>query len=369
MIHGKRLLSLLLIVMLCFGMTFQSQASEIQEQKDKKEELQKKKKEAEKKQKALSKQLTSVVEDMEATEASIKETEAALEEKEEELMMAKVDENDQYEAMKKRIKFMYESGDTQFIEILIESTSIGDFLNKAEYISTISDYDREKLEEYEKAVEDVEKQEAAIQAEYEELEKMQAVLVSKEKEVKALLAENNSELKDIADEIGATTKKLNALIKAAEEAARKQQEASSGYSPNAGSSVVSGNGMFTHPCPGYRRISSYFGYREAPLAGASTNHKGIDLAAAQGTPIYAADAGTVVQAHYSGNAGNFIIINHGNGYSTYYMHCHQMFVKAGQKVSRGQNIGTVGNTGNSTGPHLHFQVMKDGTPVNPLSYL
>lgn len=369
MIHRKRLISLLLVITLCFGMAFTSQASEIQEQKDKKEELQKKKKAAEAKQKSLSAQLTSIIADMENTEAKITKKEAELEEKEEELMQAKVDENDQYEAMKKRIKFMYETGDTQFFEILIESTSIGDFLNKAEYISTISDYDREKLEEFQAAVKEVEEQEAAIKEEYAELEEMQNTLVNKEKQVKTLLEQNNSELSDLADEIGATTKKINSLIAAAEAAARKQAESNSGYSSNAGASVVTGNGMFTHPCPGYRRISSYFGYRDAPLAGASTNHKGVDFAAAQGTPIYAADGGTVVQAQYSGNAGNFIIINHGNGYSTYYMHCYQMYVKAGDKVTRGQNIGSVGTTGNSTGPHLHFQVMKNGTPVNPLSYL
>ena len=85
--------------------------------------------------------------------------------------------------------------------------------------------------------------------------------------------------------------------------------------------------------------------------------------------IYAAAAGTVTSAGYSGKAGNLIIINHGNGLLTYYMHCNTIFVSAGQKVSKGQNIGQVGTTGNSTGPHLHFQVMNNGTPVNPMNYL
>ncbi len=80
-------------------------------------------------------------------------------------------------------------------------------------------------------------------------------------------------------------------------------------------------------------------------------------------------AGTVTSAGYSGKAGNLIIINHGNGLLTYYMHCNTIFVSAGQKVSKGQNIGQVGTTGNSTGPHLHFQVMNNGRPVNPMNYL
>lgn len=136
-----------------------------------------------------------------------------------------------------------------------------------------------------------------------------------------------------------------------------------------GDSVIIGNGYFCHPCPGYSYISSYFGYRQQPIAGASTNHKGVDFAAAIGTPIYAPADGTVQSAAYSGNAGNLIIISHGSGMQTYYMHCSKMIVKSGQTVKKGQQIGMVGNTGNSTGPHLHFQVMLNGTPVDPMKYL
>ena len=192
----------------------------------------------------------------------------------------------------------------------------------------------------------------------------------------------------MTSELGDTKNKLAQLEAAAAEAERKQKEAaaaaaaakkaqaaakkntsSSGSSAgSAGASVVSGNGTFTHPCPG-GYISSGFGYRTQPIAGASTNHKGIDFAAATGTPIYAAAAGTVISAGYAGNAGNLLVISHGNGLLTYYMHCNAIYVSAGQKVSKGQNVAAVGTTGNSTGPHLHFQVMLNGTPVNPANYL
>ena len=166
-----------------------------------------------------------------------------------------------------------------------------------------------------------------------------------------------------------TKDEIAKLEAAAADAARKQQEQDNPWGNNPGASVVTGNGQFTHPCPGYSRISSYFGYREQPLAGASTNHKGIDFAAPQGTPIYAAAGGTVTSSGYSGKAGKRIVINHGNGLVTIYMHCHALYVKAGTKVSKGQNIAAVGTTGNSTGNHLHFQVNSNGTPVNPLKYL
>ena len=369
MIRRKKALSFLLVLVLCLGMAIQANATEISETQKKAEELEKKKKDAEKEKQSLEKQLESIVSEMEGTKTKIEEKETEISAKEEELIQAKVDENDQYESMKKRIKYMYENGNTQFVEILCESKSIGEFLNNAEYITTISEYDRTMLVEFQAVVKDVEEQEAALQAEYDELETMQNDLITKQDSVTELMESKDAEIEQISSDLGNTKDKLSELQAAAAAAERKQQEKNSGYSNNAGASVITGNGTFTHPCPGYTYISSEFGYREQPIAGASTNHKGMDFAAPTGTPIYAAASGTVTSASYSGNAGNMIVINHGNGLQTYYMHCNSMYVRAGQTVSKGQNIGAVGSTGNSSGPHLHFQVMQNGTPVNPRNYL
>lgn len=369
MIRRKKALSFLLVLVLCLGMAIQANATEISETQKKAEELEKKKKDAEKEKQSLEKQLESIVSEMEETKTKIEEKETEISAKEEELIQAKVDENDQYESMKKRIKYMYENGNTQFVEILCESKSIGEFLNNAEYITTISEYDRTMLVEFQAVVKDVEEQEAALQAEYDELETMQNDLITKQDSVTELMESKDAEIEQISSDLGDTKDKLSELQAAAAAAERKQQEKNSGYSNNAGASVITGNGTFTHPCPGYTYISSEFGYREQPIAGASTNHKGMDFAAPAGTPIYAAASGTVTSASYSDNAGNMIVINHGNGLQTYYMHCNSMYVRAGQTVSKGQNIGAVGSTGNSSGPHLHFQVMQNGTPVNPRNYL
>lgn len=369
MIRRKKALSFLLVLVLCLGMAIQANATEISETQKKAEELEKKKKDAEKEKQSLEKQLESIVSEMEETKTKIEEKETEISAKEEELIQAKVDENDQYESMKKRIKYMYENGNAQFVEILCESKNIGEFLNNAEYITTISEYDRNMLVEFQAVVKDVEEQEAALQAEYDELETMQNDLITKQDNVTELMETKDAEIEQISSDLGDTKDKLSELQAAAAAAERKQQEKNSGYSNNAGASVITGNGTFTHPCPGYTYISSEFGYREQPIAGASTNHKGMDFAAPIGTPIYAAASGTVTSASYSGNAGNMIVINHGNGLQTYYMHCNSMYVRAGQTVSKGQNIGAVGSTGNSSGPHLHFQVMQNGTPVNPRNYL
>lgn len=360
--RGKRIISILCVLTLCLGMTFQVEATGLQEKREQLSDLEKEKAAAEQEKENLSQELEEIVADMAEIKDQIEAKEAELEKKEEELIQAQIDENDQYESMKKRIKYMYENGSGQFIEVLFEAKNITDFLNKAEYISTISDYDRDMLKEFQDIVAEVEAQEQQLQKEYDEIEGMQNELIEKQETVETLISEKDSEIDEMSEE-------LQELKEAVATAERKQRERASSYSNSAGASVVSGNGMFTHPCPGYTRISSYFGWREQPLPGASTNHKGMDFAAPTGTPIYAAAAGTVTSAGYSGNAGNLIIINHGNGLQTYYMHCHKIYVKAGQKVSKGQNIAIVGTTGNSTGPHLHFQVMSGGTPVNPQNYL
>lgn len=379
MILRRKVVSLLLIFILCLGTASAAEASEISETEKKAEELEKQKKAAEGEKESLEKQLNDILTEMDETKAKIEAKEIEVREKEEELVQAKIDENDQYESMKKRIKYMYENGNSQFIEILCESKSIGEFLNNAEYITTISEYDRDMLTEFQQIVKAVAEQEEMLKAEYDELETLQDSLIAKQDELNELVAGKEEELKKISADLGATKERLEQLKAAAAEAARKKEEqerlakaqaqANANSGGGAGASVVSGNGMFTHPCPGYSRVSSEFGWREAPIAGAGNNHKGMDLAAPTGTPIYAAAAGTVTTARYSNSAGNWVVINHGNGLQTYYMHASALYVSEGQSVSKGQNIAAVGSTGQSTGPHLHFQVMQNGTPVNPRNYL
>ena len=382
MIKRKRFACFLVAGLMFFSIPIQCQATsysdlkkktdKLEKQKEEAEErsekLEERKKEAEEAKEDLNRQLDKLINEMEELETQIEKKEEELSAKEEELMNARIEENDQYESMKKRIKYMYENGNAQFIDILCESENIGDFLNKAEYISTISEYDRDMLAKFQKVTKVVKEQEEVIRKEYTKMEDMQDQLIEKQDELELLVEEKAGELKELDDAISKNANKIKKLKEAAADALRKQQEALN-TGGTAGDSMITGNGFFTHPCPGYSRISSHFGYRQQPLPGASTNHKGMDFAAPTGTPIYAAAAGTVTTAAYSGNAGNMIVINHGNGLVTIYMHCHAMYVSAGQKVTKGQNIAIVGSTGNSTGPHLHFQVNVNGVPTNPLNYL
>lgn len=278
--------------------------------------------------------------------------------------------------MKKRIQFMYENGDTQVLEVMMESKTLGEFLNKAEYASKMSDYDRQKLEDFQDVVEEVEQKEQTLQEEYDELSALQTDLTNQQAAVETLLDNNEILLADLESQIGDNAATLEQLIAEAEEAKRIQQEQAaaaaqpggggSSYTPPSTGNVVSGSGYFTHPCPGMTYQSSYFGeIREFEVGG----HKGNDYAAPEGTPTYAAAAGTVIIAGYSSSAGNWVVIDHGNGLVTKYMHHSSLCVSAGQYVEKGQQIGCVGTTGQSTGPHLHFQVEVNGVAVSPDQYM
>ena len=192
-------------------------------------------------------------------------------------------------------------------------------------------------------------------------------LITQQEEVQTLIDSNETELAEIQDKIDENAALLAQLKAQAEEEARVQQEMQSGTNwIQGGPNVVSGNGFFTHPCPGYRYQSSYFGevrdFDPVP-------HKGHDYAADAGTPTYAAAAGRVTIAGWSSSAGNWVVIDHGNGLVTKYMHHSALCVTAGQYVEKGQQIGAVGTTGYSTGNHLHFQVELNGVAVNPDLYM
>ena len=138
----------------------------------------------------------------------------------------------------------------------------------------------------------------------------------------------------------------------------------SGASTTTPPSYSGGATSFIFPCGG-GYISSYYGGRTSPTAGASSNHKGVDIAAATGTPIYASAGGTVVTSSYSSARGYYIVVSHGNGVCTLYQHCSSISASVGQYVSQGQVIGYVGSTGISTGPHLHYEVLINGVNVDP----
>lgn len=343
--------------------------------------------------KELDRNLSALAGELTKLEGDISQKEEQIEEAKVELETAKITENRQYEDMKLRIQYMYENGQTGLLESMMQSESIAELLNRAEYASQITSYDRKMLEEYRKTRQEVALKEEALKTEHQELLTLQDSTKAKQSSVKTLMASKEAELASYETKIASAQGEIdqyNADIKAQEEhmdrveaeirrkeeearkaeEARRAEEAKKNQSSAGGDSTVKkGNTNFIWPCPASGRISSAFGDRSSPTEGASTNHKGIDIPAPSGSSIVAAADGKVVISTYSYSAGNYIMIDHGGGLTTVYMHCSQLLVKEGETVKQGQTIAKVGSTGYSTGPHLHFGVRSGGSYVNPSGYV
>lgn len=299
-------------------------------------------------------------------------------ETEERLVVAKDNIEKQYEDMKIRIQFMYEHGSMSFLEILLSSSSFSEMLNKAEYIEQVSAYDRQMLNQYEVTKVKVEKLEKELSDQKQILETVRADVQKQQDEMKGLIDEKKEEISEYETDIANKEKAIKeyedmiaeqdgiigALEAAVASAKKKQQQM--GVSNN---SASYGGGTFCWPAPSYTRISDDYGWRTHPTLGVQQFHNGVDMASPSGSPILAAADGVVVAASYNATMGNYVMIDHGGGLFTIYMHASALFVSSGNVVSAGDEIAAVGSTGRSTGPHLHFGVRLNGSYVSPWNYL
>lgn len=350
----------------------------------------------------LDKQLNEISGKVKELESQLSKKRQEIANTESALNKAKEQEKKQYRNMKKRIQFMYENGQTSYVEMLLSADSFTDFLNAVEYITQISQYDRKMLKEYQNMQVTIADTQKTLETDYASLQSLQAKVQEEKQAVAALESAKKGELNDVADDLTdaqtvakayeAEIQAQNEVIaqiqaaqkRAAEQQAAQQQaqaaEENQGATDAAGenqntaqNTTPSGNGQSTGsmmwPCPSSKRVTSDYGPHTSPTNGASSNHKGIDIGAAYGADIVAADGGTVLVATYSSSGGNYVIIDHGGGLCTVYMHASSLTVSAGQTVSKGQVIAKVGSTGISTGNHLHFGVTLNGVYVSPWGYV
>lgn len=316
-------------------------------------------------------------------EAKIAEVKELIREKEEEIAVttqvleeAEETEAQQYEAMRQRIRFMYEKGSTFSMELLLSAESFGDMLNKADYIAKLSDYDRRMLEEYEATREEIEVCKASLEEEQAMLEEARAVVEQEQASLNALINEKTTQINAFEADISnkeqiiaayeAEIKEQNETIAALEAAVAEERKR---IAQENGKLTSYDGGVFQWPAPSYTRISEEYGDRIHPILKTPQFHNGLDLAAPNGSPILAAYDGEVVAAAYSGTMGNYIMIDHGDSLYTIYMHASALYVNKGDLVVKGEKIAAVGSTGRSTGPHLHFSVRLNGSYVSPWNYL
>ena len=348
--------------------------------------------------KTLMNQVETLNDEIDAYNNEIATLNESIAEKQAAVDKANEDIEGQMNSLKKRLRAIYMAGETSDLEIILGAKDFSDFLDKVELVKTLSDYDKDLIDKIQKRLDTVSDEKEALVTEKADLEDAETQLQEKEDKLNTLLAENEEVLADLyqtksdteslLQEAEAQENEIQGQLDAYYESLRQQQEEAnnsdsdgsgdSGDSDSGGSggtSVTPSGTGYTWPTPGYYNVLAPFGEDRG------YSHKGIDIGAPMGATIVAADDGVVIASNNScthnwgkdgscgcgGGFGNYVMIDHGGGRSTTYGHMTSAAVSAGQTVTKGQVIGTVGSTGWSTGAHLHFETRLNGVAYDPMS--
>ena len=284
--------------------------------------------------------------------------------------------------LNRRVRAIYMHGQLNYLEVILGANSFSDFANRVELLKRVIRSDYNLILEIQKQKAAIEAKKAQLEEDKRQLDALAAEAEKTQKEIASKKAEqqkvldaaksNKAAAAQMEQDLNAQLASVRNLIQqrlAAAEAARQAAQQASSDEGGGGSddNYVQGTGAMGWPCSG--PITSPFGYRTHPIFGTTIFHAGIDIGVDYGTPIHAADSGVVVYSGWISGYGNAVIIDHGGGVSTLYGHNQSLAVSEGQSVSKGSVIAYAGSTGNSTGPHCHFEVDVNGSPVNPMGYL
>ncbi|MBQ7717729.1 MAG: peptidoglycan DD-metalloendopeptidase family protein [Clostridia bacterium] len=358
--------------------------AEIQQQinnaKNKKAELQAKqsnlqnqKKDAVAEKEALDKEIAELEDQIYSVNTIIWQKDNEIAQKEQEIAEAEEQIRIYDATFKERARAMYMHGSTSYLDVLFGAQDLADLMYKFELVSRIIDYDRNILQKLADARQKIVDAKTVIENERAEQEQYRQVLQAEDDALQVALSQREAQIASInADleqvkreeaakeaEIQKLNDQINAMISSG--------QASTTYSQGSGGPIQS-TGSMVWPATSWT-ITSEYGTRFHPIQKVWKTHTGLDIGAGYGTPIYAADSGRVILASWNGGYGKCIMVDHGGGTSTLYGHCSSIAVSVGQTVSKGQVIGYVGSTGNSTGPHLHFEVRINGKVTNPHAYV
>ena len=367
--------------------------------------------------KDIDQEIKIIHDEIENLNAQIQNYNQLIAEKQKELDDAQTRQAELNQQYRVRIRTMEESGKISYWSVLFQANSFTDLLDTINKISEIAAHDQAMLAELDRVAQEIQTAQAELAQEKSNLDAQktalavsQAELDEKSAEANAILAELTADAAKLdslyvsyedkeaalTDEIAQKEQEYTAALAQEEEARRqeeerrrqeeenrrqeeenrRQEEENNGGSEEEGggesggsSGSSSSSSGWLYPLPYRVAVTSAYGYRVHPVTGAWSFHTGVDLGAAEGTPIYATRSGTVTTATYSDVYGNYVTINHGDGYSSLYGHMTHYVVSAGEYVSQGEVIGYVGSTGWSTGPHLHFTIYYNGSTVNPMDYI
>ena len=321
--------------------------------------------------KVLDDQVAEYTAQIEELEAQKEVLEADIETTLADLEVAKENEAAQYEAMKTHIQYAYESGDVSYLDTIFTSSDVADIVNQTEYAEQVLNYDANMLAEMIDIKKTISNTQLELETNLAAVEEIEAE-VTENKEAVELMIEGKqvqaanyaTSIEDYEEQIAAIQADIdatNATIAAMEAAAEKARQEALQAGQNV--EIYYTGGTLQWPVSTGGVITSLFGPRWG------TVHQGLDIGCATGTPIVACEAGVVIGAAYSSSMGNYVLIDHGGGVTTVYMHNSSLCVSYGQTVARGEVIALAGSTGNSTGPHCHLGLRINGSYVDPLPYL
>ena len=377
----KKIIAGLLIILLInfsFINVFASSKSEIQNKiDDKKEELQ-----------DVKDEKSSVLTEIDKLNTSISSTEkeisdlnskidnltSSISEKTTEIEKKENEFKEKDKLLQDRLVALYEAGDTTYLDLLLTSGSITDFISNYYLVSQLAECDTEVLSEIENTKKEIEDDKKDLESKKAEIDKAKSEIAKKNEQLKSEKSTKQTKVDSLTTEEKNIQSQIDAYDAEMEKIAaaeRKAADTVNGGTSGSTSGTSTSTGKMTWPIPGYRTLTSSFGYRIHPIYGTYKLHSGIDVGAPRGAKFVAADDGTVLIASYgyNGGYGNYVVISHGNGITTRYGHGTTILVSAGQKVTKGTPVLTVGSTGASTGPHAHFEVRVNGVAVNPMNYL
>lgn len=372
------LLVLILVQTICMNVFAASQA-DLDAAKSKASEATKQKKEITAEKDTILNEISDLEDSIEEYENELKELknkisklETNIEEKNEEILDLEKDYEEKQQLLTNRLVAIYEEGQITFLDVLLSSENILDYISMNARVQELAEADNAQMEKVENQRISVEKAKKELEEQKTDLDVAKKSAEAKQKQLKVIKDDKEEKVANLTAE----QKKLQTEInKYNEEVKRIEEEIAKAAQRSSGQYVGSFSGTLSWPVssnsPDYNYISSYFGYREQPVAGASTYHRGIDIGISTGTPIYSAADGYVATTGYSSVRGYYVMVKHADNLYTFYQHLSKILVSEGQHVKRGEKIAKSGSSGIGTGPHLHFEVRKGpyyGDEVNPLNY-
>lgn len=369
----KKITATLIVIIFMLSITLNIFATDtLSGLKDKKEEAEEQQEEVQEQKSALMKEINALsdsIADNEDKLASInaqlvglnkeiKELKAELEETQEKFV-------EQEDALKKKIALDYEMGEVSYLDVLLNSNGILDFLSNYYLISEIMQKDNDLLDTIEEQKKKIEKDKKELEEKQKEVKTQKA----EQEKINVLLSNQKTQKQTKVANLSAEEKTLQAEIDKYDDLIKEEEKKASQIANGSSGTFVGGDKVW--PCVGYYTISSGYGTRNTGIPGASTNHKGIDIPAPTGTAVVSVLDGKVIFTGYNAYRGYYIMVDHGGGVVTLYQHCKagSYKVSVGDKVKAGQTIILSGSSGIGSGPHLHFEVLINGSNVNPKTWL